>query len=272
MLYNVIKYIRQGHKVAIFMDKYILFLDESETFKEINNHYFAVGGIIVEETISTSVLQADIDALKRSLWVGHPNPEALILHEKEISEAHRNGSAKNPVYNIFKQNSCYKTLYAGLSKIIENRNITTIGVCLNESTLKLLYPGEVNSKLTIALQMLLENYCHFLMHNNAEGDICYESLQDPGNQELRQRFYELEALGTMYYTPHFFQTHIGDIRFTCKTKNLAGLQLADFIPNTLARKIAGLEAKHNDFKKAVFSHAYDGGISNARKYGLKEIP
>lgn len=86
--------------------------------------------------------------------------------------------------------------------------------------------------------MLLENYCHFLKHNTATGDICYESLQEPGNQPLRQRFYELEALGTMYYTPHFFQTHIGDIEFCGKNENLAGLQLADFIPNTMARSAA----------------------------------
>ena len=110
--------------------------------------------------------------------------------------------------------------------------MATMGVCVNKSALMKNYPGETNEQLTIALQMLLENYCHFLEYMHATGDICYESLQEPGNQELRQRFYELEALGIMYYTSHFFQTHIGDIRFENKADNLAGLQFADFIPNT----------------------------------------
>ena len=156
--------------------------------------------------------------------------------------------------------------------IIKKYNIATLGVCVNKSVLMKNYPGETNAQLTIALQMLLENYCHFLEHMHATGDICYESLQEPGNQELRQRFYELEALGTMYYTSHFFQTHIGDIRFENKVDNLAGLQLADFIPNTYARKCARIKPKHDEFKKCVLQQAYDGGISNRPKFGLKMIP
>ncbi len=76
----------------------------------------------------------------------------------------------------------------------------------------------------------------------------------------------------MYYTSHFFQTHIGDIRFEGKAKNLVGLQLADFIPNTFARTCSGAKAKHDDFKKIVLRQAYDGNIQNKLKYGLKKIP
>ena len=150
--------------------------------------------------------------------------------------------------------------------------VTTIGVCLDTAQLSKLYGGDTNPNLTIALQLLLENYCHFLMHHNSTGNICYESLQEPGNQGLRQRFYELEALGTMYYTSRFFQTHIGDISFSSKTENLSGLQLADFIPNTLARSASGLAPKHQPFKRTVLKHLYDGGLGMKRKYGFKCIP
>ena len=253
------------------MGQYTLYLDESETFNNSHNHFFAVGGVIIENT-QNSLVEADLTTLKSKLWEGDHNSSGYILHEKEITEAKRYGHAKNPCYNIFRSNTKQNDLYAGLAIILKKYNLTTLGVCIDDASLTRLYPGETNKHLTIALQMLLENYCHYLGQMNSTGDICYESLLDPGNQELRQRFYELEALGTMYYTSHFFQTHIGDIRFEGKTKNLVGLQLADFIPNTFARTCSKAKAKHDDFKKIVLRQAYDGGIQNKQKYGLKLIP
>ena len=129
-----------------------------------------------------------------------------------------------------------------------------------------------NSKLTVALQLLLENYCHFLIHNNAIGSICYESLLEPGNQELRQRFHDLKAFGTMYYPSAVLQTRIDNISFALKRENKAGLQLADFVPNTLARLAAGMPPKSSTLRKNVVSRLYDGGVGNAHKYGVKVIP
>lgn len=253
------------------MSQYVLYLDESETFTPGGDHYFAVAGVVIEECNLVSVT-ADLDALKSRLWTGDPAATSYILHEKEISEAHKTGRARNTCYNIFRANQKVSDLYSGLSQIIKQHSIATLGVCLDKTSLISNYPGETNAQLTIALQMLLENYCHFLQHVQGKGDICYESLQEPGNQPLRQRFYELEALGTMYYTPHFFQTHIGDICFVDKTNNLPGLQLADFIPNTYARKCAGITAKHTAFQQCVMRQAYDGGMGNRSKFGLKKIP
>ena len=249
------------------MDKYVLYLDESH----IGGDYSCVGGVIIKES-EVSAVSADLDNLKRSLWPSDAHPEQYIFHEKEISQAKKSGTASHPCYNIFRANRNYNKLYAGLSRIMKKYDIITLGACVDVSLLHNKYPGEVNPNLTIALQLLLENYCHFLTTNNAYGDICYESMQEPGNTPLRQRFYELQALGTMYYTSHTFQMHIGDIRFRDKTENLAGLQLADFIPNTYARFVSGKKPKHDEFKKAVLKKAYDGKIGDSAKYGLKKIP
>ena len=249
------------------MDKYVLYLDESH----IKGDFSCVGGVIIKESEIPSVI-ADLDALKQSLWPNDANPEQYILHEKEITQARKYGVASQPCYSIFRATGKYNKLYAGLAKIMKRYNILTLGTCVDISSLRNKYPGEVNPVLTIALQMLLENYCHFLTTSNACGDICYESLQEPGNTPLRQRFYELQALGTMYYTSHTFQTHIGDIKFCDKNENVAGLQLADFIPNTYARFVAGKPPRHDDFKKAVIRKAYDGTIGDSAKYGLKRIP
>lgn len=249
------------------MDKYVLYLDESH----IEKAFSCVAGVIIKEA-DIPLISADLDTLKQTLWPTDPHPEQYILHEKEISQAKKSGTAPQPCYSIFRANQNYNKLYAGLSIIMKRYHILTLGTCVDASSLHTKYPGEVNPNLTIALQMLLENYCHFLTTSNAYGDVCYESLQEPGNTPLRQRFYELQALGTMYYTSHTFQTHIGEIKFCNKNENIAGLQLADFIPNTYARFVARKAAKHKDFKKAVLRNAYDGKISDSSKYGLKKIP
>ena len=249
------------------MDKYILYLDESH----IGGAYSCVGGVIVKES-EISLISADLNNLKKKLWPNDAHPEKYILHEKELSEAKKYGKISQPHYGIFRTKQNCNKLYAGLSEIVKCYGIFTLGTCIDGMSLKNKYPGEVNPNLTIALQMLLENYCHFLTTNHAYGDVCYESLQEPGNTPLRQRFYELQALGTMYYTSHTFQTHIGDIKFLPKNQNVAGLQLADFVPNTYARLVAKKKPKHTDFKKVVMRKAYDGGIGNSFKYGLKKIP
>lgn len=252
--------------------QYTLYLDESETFTSSAQRYFTVGGVILPKT-EESKISKDLIALKALLWGNQPNSIQYILHEKEISEAQHNGVSKNPCYSIFRQNCKVNTLYKELSIILKRYQIVCIGVCLDADKLTQFYGNRTNRHLSIALQLLLENYCHFLMvHNNAVGDICYESLQEPGNQQLRQRSYELEALGTMYYTSHFFQTHIGDIRFIGKSKNVPGLQIADFIPNTLARTAAKLPPKHKGFKITVLKQLYNGNMDNCYKYGLKVIP
>ena len=170
------------------MAHYRLYLDESETRNASGSSFFVVGGVILNASSEVAVAQ-ELNALKLSLWAGDQQATTHILHEKEITEANKSGRSNDPCYTIFRANGTVEKLYAGLSKLIKMHSITTMGVCVNSDELSRLYPGETNPKLTIALQMLLENYCHFLKHNTATGDICYESLQEPGNQPLRQRFY-----------------------------------------------------------------------------------
>ena len=169
--------------MVVDMAHYKLYLDESETHNASGSSFFVVGSVILNVSSEVAVTQ-ELDALKSSLWTEDQQAASHILHEKEITEANKSGRSNDPCYMIFRANGTVKKLYAGLSKLLKTHAITTMGVCVNSDELSRLYPGETNSKLTIALQMLLENYCHFLKHNAATGDICYESLQEPGNQQL----------------------------------------------------------------------------------------
>lgn len=148
------------------MAHYKLYLDESETHNASGSSFFVVGSVILNVSSEVAVTQ-ELDALKSSLWTEDQQAASHILHEKEITEANKSGRSNDPCYMIFRANGTVKKLYAGLSKLLKTHAITTMGVCVNSDELSRLYPGETNSKLTIALQMLLENYCHFLKHNAA---------------------------------------------------------------------------------------------------------
>ena len=128
----------------------------------------------------------------------------------------------------------------------------------------------MNNQLTIAIQLLVENYCQFLIKNNAIGDICYEAMQPEQNMKIQQRLYELKALGTLYYAPKTIQEHLKEICFLMKKNNIAGLQLADFVPNTLGRYVAMMKPKNRDFSKSIRDKLYDGSVMEGKyKYGLK---
>lgn len=115
----------------------------------------------------------------------------------------------------------------------------------------------LNNQFTVAIQLLIEHYCQFLITNKTSGSICYESMQLEQNAKIQQRIYELKALGTMYYSPRTIQNHLRDIYFMPKSGNVAGLQLADFVPNTPGRYAAMMKPENRDFAKSVRKKLYD---------------
>lgn len=52
----------------------------------------------------------------------------------------------------------------------------------------------------VAMQLLLENYCHFLCTNNGIGNIIYEYRELKGNEKLRDKYYHMKLMGSMYMT------------------------------------------------------------------------
>lgn len=79
------------------MNTYTLYLDESETFTA-TNRLFSIGGVIIESSAEAAITN-DLNSLKSALWPGDPKAAGIILHEKEISEAHHSGKSKNSHYN-----------------------------------------------------------------------------------------------------------------------------------------------------------------------------
>ena len=56
---------------------------------------------------------------------------------------------------------------------------------------------------------------------------------------MNQHFHQIKAIGSIYVNSSSVQKYIKGIEFPSKQENIAGLQLADFIPNQIAKKVLG---------------------------------
>ena len=261
---------REGEEVT----EYTLYMDESETFNSNGDKYFVMSGVIIKKK-SYFDIEAALNKVKQIVWDYETGCERYILHEKDISFASNRLNSKrlNTVpacYHIFQNKHKVQLLYNELSKLFKRMDILILGVCLDKSVLHFCYgENKLNNQFAIAIQLLVEHYCQFLIKNEAIGDICYEAMQPEQNTKIQQRIYELKALGTLYYAPKTIQDHLKQIHFVAKKDNLAGLQLADFVPNTLGRYAAKMKPKNRDFAKNVRSKLYDGRTGNKYKFGFK---
>lgn len=258
------------------MAGYTLYIDESETFNRSGKKYFVMSGVMIRRA-SYSVIQSEVNALKQKVWDHAVGCENYILHEKDISFANfpLNSNKLSEVaecYHIFTDTEKVQLLYNELSKLFKQNDLYTIGVCLDKNVLFARY-GEkhMNNQLTIAIQLLIEHYCHFLIMNKATGDICYEAMQSEQNMKIQQRLYELKALGSMYYSPKTIQDYIRELYFVKKSENMIGLQLADFVPNTLGRYVAGMKPKNKNFAKIVRKKLYNGSQDDTYRFGFKVL-
>lgn len=259
-------------------DIYYLFLDESESHDSNgDNRVFCIAGFIIKENDYNN-LESDIMSLKQIIWNDLPQPENIVMHEQDIRYAnnrHNRGKLNkiNSEFHRFKENSITRQLYDELKNVIEKNPITIIGSCVLLDKLNNYFSKEiVSDKYLIAMQIVLENFIHFLQKNSGVGYIFYESREEPNDKEVRMRFNHIKAIGSMFISPYAIQKHLVEINFPPKNSNMAGLQLADFIPNNFARK-HGVNNKHRiNIYNSVRKIRYDGGLSNQNRFGIKVMP
>lgn len=260
------------------MEKYTLYLDESETSHAGTNPTFVIAGIVIKNTYHDTAFTESLNAVKRTIWPDIPSASDIILHEKEVKDAIQHRINKNQVkseYKRFFNNSDNATkLYTELSYLLRTSDLHTMACAIDKNLLYNNYTSSIcNDEYNICLQVLMENFCHFLYKNNAIGSIKYEAREASQNADLMQRFYQIKAIGTLYIDSYAIQKYIKEIDFPSKQDNIAGLQLADFLPNQIGKKIIGsnLFANTQDFNNNIFRKAYNGNVNNKKRYGIKSI-
>ena len=198
------------------MAEYTLYIDESETFNNTGNKYFVMSGVIIRDSDYLEI-ENKLNQIKKKIWDNAQGCEKNILHEKDVNFANFRLNSKRlsdipACYHIFRDKRKVLLLYNELSKLFKDAPLYTIGVCQDKSVLFARYgESNLNNQLTIAIQLLIEHYCQFLIMNRTTGAICYEAMQPEQNAKIQQRIYELKALGTMYYSSGTIQNYLRDI-------------------------------------------------------------
>ena len=236
-------------------EQYTLYLDESEThtFNPAigggENYHFCMAGVIAKKDDS-SRLEAGIRQLKNIVWSELPNPQEIILHQMRILEAEKGrlDIKKYPEYSKFRKKEERVRFYRELKKIFVLNDITIIGSSISEA------------------------YCHFLCTKDGIGNVIYEYRELIGNEKLRDRYYHMKLMGSMYMAKATAETRLLGLDFADKNDNIAGLQLADFVPNPFARDHAGLNQSRPNIWGTLRYFRYDGGIGQPDRFGVKYMP
>lgn len=257
------------------MDNYYLFLDESQTHTNGANFFFCVAGFIVKKEDYESILTPELNSLKSNIWKNEKNPTNLVLHEKEVREAANRSQQLKKIkghFRLFRQKKAQKDLYNGMADIAKNANCTVIGAVVEKDLLNQYFDTSSRTdEYLMSMQIILENFCQFLQKRGATGCVFVESR---GEQDsiVRMHYNHVKAMGTMFVNPQTMQLLLKEIEFPEKNSNNPGLQVADFVPNPLARNAA----KKGQYKPNIYQTLrvlrYDGGVGKQTRFGVKLIP
>ncbi|MBN1040072.1 DUF3800 domain-containing protein [Clostridium botulinum] len=243
------------------MKNYYLFLDESKPNGS-NIKHLCLGGIIIEEEIYKKNIIKDINFIKNSVF---GNTE-VILHESEIR------AAKGDYVEVRKQEK-RELLWNELNRVFMSNNIATIGAAIEVDKYRSFYQeNSLNDEYFIVLQIVLENFVHFLQKNDGIGSVYIESRDHKNDMAIRNIYHKIIANGTLYLNANAFQDRLVNINFAIKADNNIGVQLADFIPGTLNRMCNALNPKKPSILETIKSHLYDGKCTLSERFGFKIMP
>jgi hypothetical protein len=237
-----------------------LFLDELQPNSAFN--HFCLAGCIIEKELYTNTVVPYVNKLKKDVF-GNEN---VILHEIEIRRQ------EVAVYKIPMPKR--EEFWRGMDTFFSIPDIfLTIGVAINCAEYHRLYSSDYKcDEYFVGLQIIMENFTHFLEMQDGIGSLFVESRNHKEDERLQNHYHTLKATGTLFLNKNAMQKRLGTISFPLKTDNNIGLQVADFIPNPIARYTGGLQQKSPTLYPHIVNKLYDGGVHLSNRFGLKVIP
>lgn len=283
------------------MDKYTLFLDESS---DKDKGYVLVSGFAIPNS-QIELFEKSILEIKKLYWEEeYINSNSTVLHCTELSLIYNN--RKNPElykyikrseYNFFKKLDCtqikekYEKMYAKLCEIMRNYSITVFGCYIDEKKFQYLFDESSRKILedpyNIAIQVIVENFTHFLNKMNGVGYIVYESRNSGTNVDrnsldvrMYDNFCKIKAVskGIPYVNSKSITDRIRYLNIVRKAEENAGVEFADFIAFNLFKAFSiGDDRNKSEFIKIVEKNIYNGNYLETDRdlrnfYGIRHIP
>lgn len=240
------------------MAEYTLYLDEILPLEKLK--YFCLAGVVIRDDIYTTDIIPSVNTIKDTIF----GTREIILHEASIKRPKNN----TPYMKVkdFKTRGSYFTL---VKELFDTKDFHVIGAALNADNAQQLYPGH-RDRYFMCLQIILENFTHFLITNGGVGKIVIESRNPKQNQQLRKHFNNLRcSTGTLFYNPKEIGSYISSIEFPEKKSNNIGLQIADMIPNPINRELSGMKQVVPGLIDSINKKIYDGNLNKINRFGMK---
>lgn len=243
------------------MANYFLFLDELKA-NDIYSH-FCIGGCFVEEQYYRSTIVKQINNLKNQLF----GSTSIILHETDVR------SHKGVFKKLKDSEEREKNFWTTLGGIYKDCDIYTLCAGVHMENLKKYYPSknEQDSEYYITLQIVLENFVHFLIDAKSTGCVYVESRDMQSDFELYEHYNKIKENGTLFISPELMKKHLRCISFPLKLDNNIGLQLADFVLNPVARDFQAIDQRELNIFTEIKEKSYNGNINKNDRFGLKKV-
>lgn len=239
------------------MKEYFLFLDESKNTPP--SVYFALGGCAIEKNIYEEKICPYIKQMKNDIF----EDEDIILHETEIR------SAQKDIYKVMRRKDKRESFWEYMGELFESNNITVFTTVINPDEYKAKYNSAfLNNEYLVCLEVIVENFVHFLEKHNAIGTIYLESQNPKADNRLNNYFQQLVKRGTRCMNNHAVRTQVATFNFYQKSDLNIGLQIADFVPNTMKKYAHEIKNKQPSIEKEIASCLYDGGVGDVDTFGL----
>lgn len=240
------------------MTEYTLYLDEILPLESLK--YFCLAGVIIRDDIYTTDIVTSVNAIKDTIFESRD----VILHEASIKRP-----KNNTPYMKVKDIKTRERYFSLVKELFDTKDFYVIGAALNADNAQQLYPGH-RDRYFMCLQIILENFTHFLIANNAVGKIVIESRNPKQNGQLRKHFNNLRcSTGTLFYNPKEIGKYISSIEFPEKKSNNIGLQIADMIPNPINRELSGMKQVVPGLIGSINRKIYDGNLDKVNRFGMK---
>ncbi|MGC2064451.1 MAG: DUF3800 domain-containing protein [Thermodesulfovibrionales bacterium] len=232
-------YIRHGEEKHLLGD-----INTYPRLDQVDKRYLCLTGCIFNLSYYREQFVPTMDAFKRDFF--DPD-EQVILHAKEIIQ--RQGP-----FHLLRNPELSQRFDAGIIDLIANAEYTVINVVIDKKNHIENFGVVAWHPYHYCLANLLARYGFFLQSRRAHGDVLAESRGKTEDFELKEVYSSLYEKGTRFKSAKFFQQFLTsrEIKIKPKTKNIAGLQLADILAHPLKKYTLIQKGLLNEPDEAVY--------------------
>ncbi|KAF5066174.1 hypothetical protein DSECCO2_266260 [anaerobic digester metagenome] len=236
-----------------------MFLDEVSP--NAYGNYFALGGYAIKKDDYENILVPKLSKLKHDTM---PNPN-LPLHLYDMRK-NRKG------FEFLTNKDIRDSLFTGIKDLIKELEIQVFVSSIDTKKYNDMYfENHTNDIYNINLQIILENFAHFLIKQNAVGSFFIESRNPVENKYLQICYYRLITGGTLFIDSKTIMEKLSILSFPLKSDNNLGVQLADFVPISFVRHLIGskdFQGLYGVFKTKIY-RGYNESME--RRFGFKNL-